>query len=136
MKDKNRGSNFLDQDQQFIAKLTEYPSEGEILIRAKVRAKFVQGRGYPQLRAAIGYRADTRAPREFFKPIDVTSEDWQVFEIRGRIENFPLPSKTQSKFPGLLIWLDNAYAEGRDKPLKARGKGKKQKSSNWNLNGL
>ena len=134
VKDKNRGSNFLDQDQQFIAKLTEYPSEGEILIRAKVRAKFVQGRGYPQLRAAIGYRADTRAPREFFKPIDVTSEDWQVFEIRGRIENFPLPSKTQSKFPGLLIWLDNAYAEGRDKPLKARGKGKKQKLPKGPLN--
>ena len=127
VKDKNRGSHILDKDQQFIAKLKEYPEEGEILIRAKVRAKFAEGRGYPQLRGAIGYRADTQAPRLFFDPIDVTSEDWQVFQFRGRIENFPLPSKTQSKFPGLLIWLDNAYAEGRDKPLKARGNGKKQK---------
>ena len=61
------------------------------------------------------------------EPVDVVSEDWHTFEFRARIENFPLPSKTQSKFPGLLIWLDNAYAEGRDKPLKARGNGKKQK---------
>ena len=124
--DKNRGSNILDKDQQFIAKLIDYPEEGEILIRAKVRAEFAEGRGYPQLRAAIGYRADVQAPREFIKSVDITSEDWQVIEFRARIENFPLPSKTQSKFPGLLLWLDNAYAEGRDKPIKARGKGKKR----------
>ncbi len=129
VKDKNRGSQILDKDQQFIVKLKDYPEEGEVLLRAKVRAKFAEGRGYPQLRGAIGYRADTQAPRLFFDPIDVTSEDWQIFEMRGRIENFPLPSKTQSKFPGLLIWLDNAYAEGRDKPLKARGRGKKQKKN-------
>ncbi|MDB4574410.1 DUF1592 domain-containing protein [Akkermansiaceae bacterium] len=124
--DKNRGSNILDKDQQFIAKLIDYPEEGEILIRAKVRAEFAEGRGYPQLRAAIGYRADVQAPREFIKSVDITSEDWQVIEFRARIENFPLPSKTQSKFPGLLLWLDNAYAEGRDKPIKARGKRKKR----------
>jgi len=127
VKDKNRGSNILDQDQQFIVKLMEYPAKGEVIIRAKVRATMVKGRGYPQLRVAIGYRADVQAPRGFMDPVDVKSEEWQTFEFRGRMENFPLPSKTQSKFPGLLIWLDNAYAEGRDKPLKARGKGKKQK---------
>lgn len=129
VKDKNRGSNLLDKDQQFVSKLMEYPEEGEVLIRAKVKAQFAKGRGYPQLRAAIGYRADVQAPRGFIAPVDITSEDWQTIEFRARIENFPLPSKTQSKFPGLLIWLDNAYAEGRDKPLKARGKGKKQKVS-------
>ena len=128
VKDKNRGSHLLGKDQQFIAKLKEYPEEGEVLIRAKVRAQFAESRGYPQLRAAIGYRADVQAPRGFIDPVDITSEDWQVIEFRARIENFPLPSKTQSKFPGLLVWLDNAYAEGRDKPLKARGKGKKQKA--------
>lgn len=127
VKDKNRGSNILDKDQQFIAKLKEYPEEGEIIIRATVRAQHAKDRGYPQLRAAIGYRADVQAPRGFMKSQDVVSEDWETFEFRARIEDFPLPSKTQSKFPGLLIWLDNAYAEGRDKPLKARGKGKKQK---------
>ena len=127
VKDKNRGSNILDKDQQFIVKLMEYPEEGEIIIRTTVRAKHAENRGYPQLRAAIGYRADVQAPREFMKSQDVVSEDWQEFEFRSRIENFPLPSKTQSKFPGLLVWLDNAYAEGRDKPLKARGNGKKQK---------
>lgn len=128
VKDKNRGSHLLDKDQQFVAKLMDYPEEGEILIQAKVRAQFAAGRGYPRLRAAIGYRADVQAPRGFITPVDVTSEDWQTIEFRARIENFPLPSKTQSKFPGLLLWLDNAYAEGRDKPLKARGKGKKQKA--------
>ena len=126
--DKNRGSNILDKDQQFIAKLMNYPEDGEVLIRAKVRAHFAEGRGYPQLRAAIGYRADVQAPRGFIAPVDITSEDWHTVEFRTRIENFPLPSKTQSKFPGLLLWLDNAYAEGRDKPLKARGKGKKQRA--------
>lgn len=126
VKDKNRGSNLLDKDQQFIAKLMEYPEEGEIVIRARARARFAEGRGFPQLRAAIGYRADVQAPRAFMEPVDVSSGDWQEFEFRGRMENFPLPSKTQSKFPGLLVWLDNSYAEGRDKPLKARGNGKKQ----------
>ena len=101
--DKNRGSNILDKDQQFIAKLIDYPEDGEILIRAKVRAEFAEGRGYPQLRAAIGYRADVQAPRRFIKSVDITSEDWHVIEFRARIENFPLPSKTQSKFPGLLL---------------------------------
>ena len=125
--DKNRGSNILDKDQQFIAKLLDYPEDGEILIRAKVKAQFAENRGYPQLRAAIGYRADVQAPRGFLKPVDITSEDWQIIEFRARIENFPLPSKSQSKFPGLLLWLDNAYAEGHDKPIKARGKGKKKK---------
>ncbi len=129
VKDKNRGSNILDKDQQFIVKLMEYPEEGEVIIRTTVRAKHAENRGYPQLRAAIGYRADVQAPREFIKSQDVVSEDWQEFEFRSRIENFPLPSKTQSKFPGLLVWLDNAYAEGRDKPLKARGNGKKQKQT-------
>jgi len=129
VKDKNRGSNILDQDQQFIVKLMEYPANGEVIIRAKARATMVAGRGYPQLRVAIGYRADVQAPRGYMDPVDVKSEEWQMFEFRGRMENFPLPSKTQSKFPGLLIWLDNAYAEGRDKPLKARGKGKKQKDN-------
>jgi hypothetical protein len=128
LKDKNRGSDILDQDQQFIAKLTEYPEEGRILIRARARAKLVDGRGYPQLRAAIGYRADVQAPRAFVDPIDVVGEEWQTYEFTARMEQFPLPSKTQSKFPGLLVWLDNAYAEGRDKPLKARGNGKKQKA--------
>ena len=85
VRDKNRGSNILDQDQQFIAKLMEYPEEGEIIIRAKARAKFAKGRGFPQLRAAIGYRADVQAPRGFMDPVDVTSEEWQTFEFRGRI---------------------------------------------------
>lgn len=125
--DKGRGSAVLDDDQQFIAKLLTYPSEGEFLIRAKARAKFVNGRGYPQLRAAVGYRADVQAPRAFMEPVDVSSEDWQSFEFRDRIEHFPLPSKTQSKFPGLLVWLDNAYAEGHDKPLKPKRKKKPKK---------
>lgn len=129
VKDKNRGSNILDKDQQFIVKLMEYPEEGEVIIRTTVRAKHAENRGYPQLRAAIGYRADVQAPRAFIKSQDVASEDWQEFQFRSRIENFPLPSKTQSKFPGLLVWLDNSYAEGRDKPLKARGNGKKQKQT-------
>ena len=127
VKDKGRGSSALDHNEQFVAKLMEYPSEGEVVIRVKARARFAAGRGYPQLRAAIGYRADVQAPRAFIAPVDVTDEDWQVLEFRDRIEHFPLPSKTQSKFPGLLVWLDNAYAEGRNKPLKPQKKKKKNK---------
>ena len=130
--DKNRGSKLLDDDQQFIARLMEYPNEGEILIRVKARARLVEGRGYPRLRAAVGYRADVQAPRRFMDPIDVTSDQWQTFEFRDRIEHFPLPSKTQSKFPGLLVWLDNAYAEGANKPLKPKRplKKKRRKKNN------
>ncbi len=134
--DKKRGSNFLNDDEQFIAKLMEYPAQGEFLIRVKARAKLVQGRGYPQLRAAIGYRADVRAPRHHMPSVDVVHEDWQTFEFRDRIEHFPLPSKSQSKFPGLLIWLDNIYAEGFDKRLKPKRSKKIQKapkSKNANL---
>ena len=127
VQDKNRGGRMLDDDQQFVAKLMEYPSEGEFLIRVKARAKLVEERGFPQLRVAVGYRADVQAPRREMQPVDVSSTDWRTFEFRDRIEHYPLPSKSQSKFPGLLIWLDNAYAEGRHKPLKPRRPVKKKR---------
>ena len=123
-KDKNRGGNVLDLDQVYIGKMMEYPDEGEFRIRVKARANFADGRGFPQLRAALGYRADVRGPRGYVKTIDVTDGGWQTFEFRDRIEHFPMPSRTQSKFPGLLVVLDNAYAEGRDR--KKNGKKKKK----------
>ncbi|MGI9474292.1 MAG: DUF1592 domain-containing protein [Rubripirellula sp.] len=126
-KDKNRGSNLLDHDEQFVARLMEYPNQGEVVVRVTARAKLAKGRGLPQLRVAIGYRADVHAPHEYLPILDIENEEFQTYEFRGRIEDFPLPSKTQSKFPGLLIWVDNAYAEGREKPRK-RGKKTKDKA--------
>ena len=125
--DKNRGSRYLDDDQQFIARLTEYPEEGEFVVRVRARARLVDGRGDPVLRVAVGYRADVQAPRRFIKTVDVNDDQWQTIEFRARIEDFPLPSKTQSKFPGLLIWVDNAYAEGAIKPLKPKRPIKKKR---------
>lgn len=128
IEDKGRGSQLLDHDEQFVARLMEYPNDGEVIVRVTAKAKLAKDRGFPQLRVAIGYRADVHAPRKHFPSIDLSNEEeFATFEFRGRIEDFPLPSKTQSKFPGLLIWVDNAYAQGRE---KSRKKPKKKKAGN------
>ena len=64
----------------------------------------------------LGYRADTQTPSEDVGTLEVTSEQFQDYEFRGRLETFPLQSRTQSKYPGLLLWLTNAYSDGKPAP--------------------
>ncbi len=120
-----KSSKQLDHKSMFSTKLIDYPEEGWVAIRVRARGKLAEGRGFPQLRATIGYRADTKYPRAHSHTIDVKSEEWQDYEFRVQMEDFPLPAKSQSKFPGLLVLIDNAYGEGRIKRL-----GKQPKDQN------
>ncbi|MBL6766328.1 MAG: DUF1592 domain-containing protein [Verrucomicrobiae bacterium] len=113
--DKGRGeiwTNRLSRWGTFAARLEHYPEEGEFAVRVKARAIPSRTKGYPRLAVSVGFRADVSAPSRELGRVDVKTDESRTFEFRGRIEQFPLPSKTQSKFPGLLVWARNAYTDG------------------------
>jgi hypothetical protein len=70
------------------------------------------------MEVALGFRADTQLPHRVAGVIDITSPETMTYEIRGRIEDFPLPSRSQSKFPGLLIKVANIYDDGSPLPAQ------------------
>ena len=115
--DKGRGvqfSNRLGRQGTFVARIPEFPDEGEIEIRVKARAELVAGKGFPRMHLRFGYRADTQAPAEDVDSVDVVSEELQEFVFRRRIEAFPIQSRSQSKYPGMLTWISNVYDDGVD----------------------
>jgi hypothetical protein len=116
--DKGKGNwtNMLGRSGTFVFRSTEFPDEGDFLIRVRARAILPDNAPYPQLRVVLGYRADTQTPSEDVGTLEITSEQFQDFEFRGRLETFPLQSRTQSKYPGLLLWLTNAYSDGKPVP--------------------
>lgn len=116
--DKGKGNwtNMLGRSGTFVFRSTDFPDEGDFLIRVRARAILPDNAPYPQLRAVLGYRADTQTPSEEVGVVEVTSEEFQDYEFRGRLETFPIQSRTQSKYPGLLIWLNNAYSDGKPAP--------------------
>jgi hypothetical protein len=116
--DKNKGNwtNILGRSGTFVFRSTEFPDEGDFFIRVRARAILPDNAPYPQLRAVLGYRADTQTPSEEVGILEVTSEEFQDYEFRGRLETFPIQSRTQSKYPGLLVWLNNAYSDGKPAP--------------------
>jgi hypothetical protein len=113
--DKKKGNwtNILGRSGAFVFRSTEFPDEGDFLIRIKARAILPDNAPYPQLRVVLGYRADTQTPSEDVGMLEVASTEFQDYEFRGRLETFPLQSRTQSKYPGLLLWLTNAYSDGK-----------------------
>lgn len=113
---KGNWTNILGRSGTFVFRSTEFPDEGDFLIRVRARAILPDNAPYPQLRAVLGYRADTQTPSEEVGILEVTSEEFQDYEFRGRLETFPIQSRTQSKYPGLLIWLNNAYSDGKPAP--------------------
>ena len=136
--DKGKGNytNRLGNSGTFVARLLEFPNEGEFVVKVRARAELVDGKGFPRLAARFGFRADTQTPSRELGIVDVSSEEIQEFEFRGRMEQFPLQSRTQSKYPGQLIWLSNVYTDGEKRPpsrqveseVEVNGKkGKKQK---------
>ena len=140
--DKNKGNytSSLGRNGIFVVRSKEFPDEGEFLIRVRAKAVLPEGKPYPQLKAVLGYRADTETPSEKVGIIEVTSTEFADYEFRGRIEEFPRQSRTQSKYPGLLVWLTNAYSDGKPpgKPKQVqievvdkKGKKKKQKKTVW-----
>lgn len=79
------------------------------------------------MKVAIGYRPDTKIILTTALETDVKSSEPELFEIRGRIENFPLPVRGQSKFPGLVIHIENVYDDGNPPPKQQTKKDDKGK---------
>ncbi|MFT5093885.1 MAG: hypothetical protein ACI93T_002715 [Porticoccaceae bacterium] len=113
---KGNWTSILGRSGTFVFRSTEFPDEGDFLIRVRARAILPDNAPYPQLRAVLGYRADTQTPSEEVGILEVTSAEFQDYEFRGRLETFPIQSRTQSKYPGLLVWLNNAYSDGKPAP--------------------
>ncbi len=131
-------SNTLGRKQIFLTRIKEdYPEQGEFLLRVRARALPAEGHGYPLMQVALGFRADTQLPHRVAGVLEVASQETRTYEIRGRMEDFPLPSRTQSKFPGLLIKVANLYDDGSPLPQKvtielpAKGKGKPKSAKVW-----
>ena len=110
---KGNWTNILGRSGTFVFRSTSFPDEGDFVIRVRARAILPDNAPYPQLRVVLGYRADTQTPSEVVGILEVTSEEFRDYEFRGRLETFPIQSRTQSKYPGLLIWLNNAYSDGK-----------------------
>ncbi len=110
-------SNTLSRTSFFLGKIEkDYHEHGEFLVRIRAKADLKKGQGYPRMEVALGYRVDTLMPERIVDEVEVTSERIQTYEFRGRIEDYPLPSRVQSKFPGLLIRVSNVYDDGSPMP--------------------
>ena len=105
---KGEVSNRLGKGGRFLARMNEFPREGEVLVRVRAGAEFPNDAPYPQMRVALGVRADVLAPEKTLAEVDVTAapDEPQTFEFRGRIEDFPLPGHNP-KYPGLQITIYN-----------------------------
>jgi hypothetical protein len=110
-------SNVLDRTHLFITRIEEdYPEQGEFLIRVRARAELTDNKKIPRMEVSLGFRADTQFPKKVTGATDVASTRTNAYDFRGRIEDFPLPSRVQSKFPGILIKVANTYNDGTPLP--------------------
>ena len=110
-------SSRLGRTGTFVARIPEFPDEGEFLLKIRARAEIPEGAPYPRMHVALGYRADTQTPSRTVATVDVLERTSKTFEFRGRIEEFPIQSRTQSKYPGMLVWIRNVYSDGQPAPL-------------------
>ena len=128
-------SNRLGRTGIFVARVPQFPDQGDFLLRVQARAEFPDGSPYPRMRVDLGYRADTQTPSRTVAEVDVAARASRTFEFRGRIEEFPLQSRTQSKYPGLLIWIRNVYSDGQPPPkgqeVEAEENGELKKRFVW-----
>lgn len=122
-------SNRLDRESRFILRLDEYPRDGEFVVRVRAGAEIPEGLGIPQMWVTIGFRTDTVTPEKTVGEVDVRAsvDDPQVYEFRGRIEEFPLPNaiRRQSKYAGLLVTVRNSHDDGKPAPKPPKKKQKK-----------
>ena len=107
----------------FLAKMLEYPREGQFIIRAMAGATIPDGMGIPRMRVSLGLRSDTQSPSKVVGEVDVANPEAQqkLFEFRGRIEEYPLPGHNP-KFPGITITLSNVHEDGIKTPKQQRYK--------------
>lgn len=108
---------------RFLARIMDFPREGEVVIRVRASTNAAADAPYPQMRVTMGVRADTQAAEKTLAEVDVTAsrDAPQTFEFRGRIEDFPLPGHNP-KFPGLQISIYNTLANAADKGSKRNKK--------------
>ena len=118
-------SNRLGRQQEFLATMVDdYPEAGEFLVRVTLTAEQKPDVGFPLLEVSVGYRPDTQILLREFDLVEITSEERQVYEFRGRLEEFPLPVRGQGKFPGLVVRVRNVYDDGSQLPKIEQEKGK------------
>ena len=98
---------------RFFGKMLEYPREGEFVVRVKASSVIPDGQGIPRMQVSLGLRSDTVSPTKLLGEIDVSNPESspEVYEFRGRMEEFPLPGHNP-KFPGVTIIISNAYDDG------------------------
>ncbi|MEM7392831.1 MAG: DUF1592 domain-containing protein, partial [Verrucomicrobiota bacterium] len=113
-------SNRLGRQGTFVAKILKFPDVGDFEIRVKARAELPESGIVPRMRLRMGFRADTQTPSREIATVDVPGGEVRTLTFRGRIEEFPMQSRTQSKYPGQLVWLDNAYVAGWPAPKGTR----------------
>jgi len=119
-------SNRLGRQQEFLAKMKEYPDTGEFLVRVKLTAELVPDAGLPLLEVSVGYCPDTQILVREFELVEVSKSEEQVFEFRGRLEDFPLPVRGQGKYPGLVVRVRNVYDDGSELPKEQKDENKKK----------
>jgi mono/diheme cytochrome c family protein len=119
-------SNRLGRQQEFLAKMIEYPDEGEFVVTVKITAELVPDGGLPLLEVSVGYCPDTQILVREFEPVEVSQSSEQVFEFRGQLEDFPLPVRGQGKYPGLVVRVRNVYDDGSELPKEQKDEQKKK----------
>ncbi|MEM1295250.1 MAG: DUF1592 domain-containing protein [Verrucomicrobiota bacterium] len=106
-------SNTLGRSQLFLGKIVdEYPEEGRFRVRIRAKGNLIEGEGYPRLQLGIGYTVGSNSPIEVAGAVDVNSEEFRDYEFTGRIEDIPLQSRSQGKYPGMLLRVTNLYDDG------------------------
>ena len=122
VKDKGKGNwtSRLGRSGQFVARVKEFPDTGEFEIRVRARAEVPEGGAWPVIQVRLGFRADVSAPSKTVAVADINSTETEEYVFRGRLEEFPIQSRTQSKYPGMLIWVDNVYDDGESAPLSTK----------------
>lgn len=113
-------SNRLGRQQEFLAKMKEYPDEGEFVVTVRTTAELILEGGLPLLEVSVGYCPDTQILVKEFEPVEVSHPDEQVFEFRGQLEDFPLPVRGQGKYPGLVVRVRNVYDDGSELPKEQK----------------
>ena len=110
-------TSFVNRTDAFLGNMEPcYPEAGEFLVRVTAGADLKPGKGPPVMEVSVGYRPDTKILFRAAGKVELTSPDAQTFEFRGRMENHPKPVRGQSKFPGLVVRVTNAYDDGTPRP--------------------
>ena len=136
--DKGKGNwtNRLGRTGQFVARIPEFPNEGAFVLRVNARAEIPEGAAWPIMQIRLGFRADVSSPARVVGTIDVSNTQGKEFVFQSRFEEFPIQSRSQSKYPGMLIWIENIYSDGKPAPkpeqvVEKLPNGRKTKTTVW-----